>query len=65
MPNRIRLRNFADTSDRINPVAAKIVAFPMFSPPNQPGQPFTQNINYSKNAASGGKIPYAWILVSY
>ena len=41
-------------SSRINPVSAKIVAFPMFSPPNQPGQPFTQNINYSKNAASGG-----------
>jgi hypothetical protein len=41
-------------ASRINPVAAKIVAFPMFSPPNQPGQPFTQNINYSKNAASGG-----------
>jgi len=41
-------------ANRINPVAAKIVAFPMFSPPNQPGQPFTQNINYSKNAASGG-----------
>ena len=39
---------------RINPVAAKIAAFPLFSPPNQPGQPFTQNINYSKNAASGG-----------
>jgi len=41
-------------ASRINPVSAKIVAFPMFSPPNQPGQPFTQNINYSKNAASGG-----------
>jgi hypothetical protein len=41
-------------ASRIDPVAAKIVAFPMFSPPNQPGQPFTQNINYSKNAASGG-----------
>ncbi|HXB70910.1 MAG TPA: TonB-dependent receptor [Candidatus Acidoferrales bacterium] len=41
-------------ANRINPVAAKIVAFPMFSPPNQPGQAFTQNINYSKNAASGG-----------
>jgi len=45
--------NIIPTS-RINPVSAKIVAFPMFSPPNQPGQPFTQNINYSKNAASGG-----------
>ena len=41
-------------ASRINPVAAKIVAFPIFAPPNQPGQPFTQNINYSKNAASGG-----------
>jgi hypothetical protein len=41
-------------ASRINPVSGKIVAFPMFSPPNQPGQPFTQNINYSKNAASGG-----------
>jgi hypothetical protein len=41
-------------ASRIDPVAAKIVGFPMFSPPNQPGQPFTENINYSKNAASGG-----------
>jgi len=41
-------------ANRINPVSAKIVAFPMFAPPNQPGQPFTSNINYSKNAVSGG-----------
>ncbi len=41
-------------ASRINPVSAKILAFPMFQPPNQPGQLFTQNINYSKNAASGG-----------
>lgn len=41
-------------ASRIDPVAAKIVGFPMFSPPNQPGQAFTDNINYSKNAASGG-----------
>ena len=41
-------------ASRIDPVAAKIVGFPMFSPPNQPGQPFTDIINYSKDAASGG-----------
>jgi len=41
-------------ANRIDPVSAKIVAFPMFAPPNQPGQPFTNNINYSKNAVSGG-----------
>ena len=41
-------------ASRINPVSAKIVGFPMFSAPNQPGQPYTENINYSKNAASGG-----------
>ena len=41
-------------ANRINPVAAKIVAFPIYAPPNQPGQAFTSNINYSKNAVSGG-----------
>ncbi|HVW85805.1 MAG TPA: TonB-dependent receptor, partial [Bryobacteraceae bacterium] len=41
-------------ASRINPVAAKIVAFPIFAQPNQPGQPFTNNVNYSKNASTGG-----------
>jgi len=51
---RVPFPNNVIPASRIDPVAAKIVAFPIFSNPNQPGQPFTQNINYSKNAASGG-----------
>jgi len=39
---------------RINPVAAKMLAFPIFAQPNLPGQPFTAIQNYGKNAASGG-----------
>ena len=41
-------------ASRIDPVAAKMVAFPLFSPPNLPGAPFTAIQNYGKNAASGG-----------
>jgi hypothetical protein len=41
-------------ASRIDPVAAKMVAFPIFAPPNLPGAPFTAVQNYGKNAASGG-----------
>jgi hypothetical protein len=39
---------------RINPVSAKIFGFPLIAPPNQPGQPFTHNFNFSKLANQGG-----------
>jgi hypothetical protein len=39
---------------RINPVAAKMLAFPIFANPNQPGAPNTAIGNYTKNATSGG-----------
>ncbi|HXJ42517.1 MAG TPA: carboxypeptidase-like regulatory domain-containing protein, partial [Bryobacteraceae bacterium] len=39
---------------RINPVAAKMVAFPIFAKPNQPGAAYTAIGNYTKNATSGG-----------
>ena len=45
--------NLIPTS-RIDPVAAKFLAFPLFSAPNLPGAPFTAVQNYGKNAASGG-----------
>ena len=39
---------------RINPVSAKLVAFPLIAPPNQPGEPYTHNFNFSKIASQGG-----------
>jgi hypothetical protein len=41
-------------ASRINPVAAKVAAFPIFANPNIPGAPFTAIGNYTKNATSGG-----------
>jgi hypothetical protein len=41
-------------ANRINPVAAKILAFPEYGLPNTPGQPFTNNLNYARNASTGG-----------
>jgi Carboxypeptidase regulatory-like domain/TonB dependent receptor len=41
-------------ASRINPVAAKIVAFPLFAQPNIQGQAFTNINNYTKNLSSGG-----------
>lgn len=39
---------------RINPVSAKILAFPLVAQPNQPGQPFTHLLNYSTTCTLGG-----------
>ena len=39
---------------RINAVSAKIFAFPLIAPPNQAGQAFTHNFNFSKLANQGG-----------
>jgi hypothetical protein len=41
-------------ASRINPVAAKMLAFPIFANPNQPGAPNTAIGNYTRNATSGG-----------
>lgn len=39
---------------RINPVSAKLVALPFYALPNIPGQAFTHNFNFAKNATTGG-----------
>ncbi len=41
-------------ASRINPVAAKFLAFPEYGLPNTAGQPFTNNFNYARNASTGG-----------
>jgi hypothetical protein len=41
-------------ASRINPIAAKILAFPEYGLPNTAGQAFTNNLNYARNAATGG-----------
>jgi hypothetical protein len=39
---------------RISPIAQAYVKFPQWGLPTGPGQPFTQNFNFSKNVSSGG-----------
>ena len=41
-------------ANRINPVAKKLVDFPLFAQPTGPGDPFTQNNNFARNASTGG-----------
>jgi len=41
-------------TSRINPVSAKIFGFPLIAAPNQPGQAFTQLLNYTRLASQGG-----------
>ena len=41
-------------ANRFSPVAVKILAFPEYALPNTAGQPFTNNLNYARNAATGG-----------
>jgi hypothetical protein len=41
-------------TNRVNLVAAKILAFPEYGLPNTAGQAFTNNFNYARNAATGG-----------
>jgi hypothetical protein len=41
-------------SNRINTVAKNFVAFPLYAPPTGPGDPFTHNNNFARNAATGG-----------
>jgi len=40
--------------NRINQVSAKVLAFPLMALPNQPGQAFTHNFNFSALASQGG-----------
>lgn len=39
---------------RINPVSARLLAFPLFAAPNQEGQQYTHTYNYSVMASQGG-----------
>jgi hypothetical protein len=39
---------------RINSVARNLVAFPLYAQPTGPGDPFTHNNNFARNAATGG-----------
>jgi hypothetical protein len=41
-------------ASRINPVAQKLMAFPLFALPTGPGDPYTHNNNFASNAATGG-----------
>ena len=41
-------------SSRINPVSAKLLAFPLYAAPTGPGQTNTNNLNFNKNASTGG-----------
>ena len=41
-------------ANRINPVAQKLVAFPLYALPTGPGDPYTHNNNFASNAATGG-----------
>jgi hypothetical protein len=39
---------------RINPVAANLLKFPLFAAPTDLGQAFTHNLNFNRNASTGG-----------
>ena len=41
-------------ASRINPVAAKFLAFPIYARPNTAGTPNTNAFNFGKNASTGG-----------
>jgi hypothetical protein len=41
-------------ASRISPIAQAFVKFPNWGLPTIPGQPFTQNFNFSKNVRTGG-----------
>jgi hypothetical protein len=41
-------------ASRINPVARRLVDFPVWASPNIPGQPFTHLYNFSRNVSTGG-----------
>jgi len=41
-------------ASRIDPVAAKFLAFPIYAQPTDNGQPNNHNLNFNKNASTGG-----------
>jgi hypothetical protein len=41
-------------ANRIDPVSRKLADFPNWGKPNTPGQQYTQNFNFSRNANGGG-----------
>jgi hypothetical protein len=41
-------------ANRINPVSSKLLGYPLYAQPNIPGNPLTQQFNFSKNATTGG-----------
>jgi hypothetical protein len=53
----VQRQPFADNvipASRIDRVAANYVAFPYYGQPNTPGQLYTNNFNFAKNASTGG-----------
>jgi hypothetical protein len=53
-PQRTQFPGNVIPASRINPVAAKFLALPYYALPNVPGQAFTRNFNFAKNATTGG-----------
>jgi hypothetical protein len=51
---RSQFPNNVIPTSRINPVAKKFVDFPLYAAPTGPGDPFTRNNNFARNAATGG-----------
>lgn len=41
-------------ANRINPIASKLLAYPLYARPNIQGNPLTQQFNFSRNATTGG-----------
>jgi hypothetical protein len=41
-------------ANRINPIARRLADFPIWGAPTGPGDPFTQNFNFARNASTGG-----------
>ncbi|HXJ38275.1 MAG TPA: carboxypeptidase regulatory-like domain-containing protein, partial [Bryobacteraceae bacterium] len=41
-------------TSRINPVARNLLAFPLYAPPTDAGDPGTHNNNFNRNASTGG-----------
>lgn len=51
---RTQFPNNVIPQSRINPVAAKLLAFPIYAKPTDAGVAFTHNLNFNKNTSTGG-----------
>jgi len=51
---RTQFPNNVIPQSRINPVAAKLLAFPIYAKPTDNGVANTHNLNFNKNASTGG-----------